>query len=125
MRVSSEGLIRLTLDELLSLPIRHHFSGLDEPEVEDPIANCGRAATLSGYTEWVTGGAHPVSLGWDWRLDIVDATLCWRRADLPRGNVLIVSSDGRDLAWDYSQACLGTVADSLPWPGAVQGALSS
>ena len=123
MHVSSEGLIRLTLDELLSLPIRHHFSGVD-PEADDRIAACGRPATISGYTEWVTPGAHPVSLGWDWRLEIEEAAPCWRRTDLPRGNVLIVNSDGQDLEWEYSLACLGTIADSLPWTSAVQVAVT-
>lgn len=118
MRVSGEGLIRLDLDELLSLPLQHCFSGLDE-SCADLIGSCGRVATISGYTEWVCTAGPSVSLGWDWQLDVVLDETRWQRTNPPRTNVLLVDSKGRDLCWEQSLDRLSTVVDSLPWTSAV------
>ncbi|MEK8034742.1 DUF4902 domain-containing protein [Ideonella sp. DXS29W] len=114
MRVSGEGLIRLCIDELLSIPLRHCFSGVDEA-CADSVSGCGRIATISGYTEWTSSAAPSLSFGWDWQLDVHDGGIRWRRIDVPRTNVLLVDSRGRDLDWGRSLSYLSTVVDSLPW----------
>jgi len=114
MDVTDSGLVRLTLDELLSLPMRHLFSGLDAGPTQ-PLVACGRATTISGYTEWASLTALPVSLGWDWELRISGVLLRWTRSALPRTNVQIVDRHGRDLPWMRNLESLATVVDSLSW----------
>jgi hypothetical protein len=118
MRVSGEGVVRLDLEELLSVPLQHCFSGLDD-SCADRIEACGRVAVISGYTEWVSAASPPVSLGWDWQLDVALEGARWQRTNLPRTNVQLVDSRGRDLPWPQSLGCLSTVVDSLPWTDAV------
>lgn len=116
MRVSQDGLIRASIDELLSLPIVHLMSGLD---VEDrlPASACGRETTISGYTEWVTQTEPPITIGWDWYLcaGTGAGNTCCRRVGPPRANVMLVDDSGDDKPWHQNLECLGTVVDVLPW----------
>jgi hypothetical protein len=122
MRISGQGLIRLSLDELLSIRIEHLLTRLDR-DGWDRMRACGRPTVISGFTEWVTHTPHPVSLGWDWCLVVRGAAPGWVRTDMPRTNVLMVDAQGRDLPWRLSLHRLATVVDSLPWPGVVTAAV--
>lgn len=50
MRISLNGLIRLSIAELISTPMTHLVSGVD---VEDgpKLSTCGTATSISGYTD--------------------------------------------------------------------------
>lgn len=110
---ASDGFIRVSLNELLSLTIIHLMSGLDGGDPSNDV--CGRPTTISGYTEWVSKSEPAISIGWDWSIEpSVPAGWC-RRVSAPRANVMVVDSNGADLPWKQNLEWVGAVVDALPW----------
>jgi len=114
MRISSDGLVRLSIAELLATPMRHLVSGVD-PEEEPRIDKCGVATTLTGYTEWVSIGEPMLSVGWDWCVQSEGFIPIWKRVGLPRSNIMIVDASGNDTGWARNLELLVTFVDALPW----------
>lgn len=115
-----DGLLRLSIDELLSLPIHHLVSGVDTEfsgSAPPAIRECGRETVISGYTEWVSLSSPVVSIGWDWQLQLLFAhtPFRWVRFGLPRTNVMLVNAAGWDSPWTKNLELLSTVVDALPW----------
>ena len=108
--IADDGFLRMTLEDVLSLPFTHLASGVDEVG-EHGADRCGSRTIISGYTEWVARTSPPVSVGWDW---VVDAGR-WMRAGPPRSNVLLVDPIERPYDWAKNEAILGTVVDAIPW----------
>jgi hypothetical protein len=107
------GLVRLSLDEVLSAVLVHLASGLDE----DGPAHGRRdhATCLSGYTEWVSRSTPVITLGWDWYICPCQGPLLWRRLGTPRSNVMFVDEARIDVDWSRNLAMLVTLVDALPW----------
>jgi hypothetical protein len=124
MHLSPDGLVRISLGELMSLPIVHLASGFDAEEVVS-AQTCGRATTISGYTEWVSQTQPVITIGWDWFLAADGHQAQCRRAGPPRANVMVVDSTGADQPWARNLECLGTVVDVLPWSDVVSQRLSA
>lgn len=114
MHLSSDGLIRLTVDQLLSTPLEHLVSGVDLDADGTPMA-CGTQTSLSGYTEWVSTRDPTISIGWDWRLQTLAEGVRWIRVGLPRSNLMLTQDSGRDTSWHGNLEILGTVVDALAW----------
>jgi hypothetical protein len=114
MHLSPDGLIRLTVDQLLSTPLEHLVSGVDLDPNGVPAA-CGRQTSLSGYTEWVSTQDPTISIGWDWRLQTLAAGVRWVRVGLPRSNLMLMQDTGADTPWYGNLEILGTVVDALAW----------
>jgi len=119
---ANDGFVRLTLDEVLSLPLTHLVSGLDEHGDE---AGCGGATTISGYTEWVSRGGLAVTVGWDWVLYTAGDHLRWRRVGLPRSNLLLVDPTRHDYPWERNLSALATVVDAMPWQEQARSAITT
>lgn len=124
MRVSTDGLVRLTLDELMSLPIFHLLSGVD---VDDSCmrSSCGSPTTISGFTEWMSRTHPAVTLGWDWCLVLKSNVAFWTRLGEPRTNVLLIHEDGVEKTWAQSLEQVATVVDALPWADLVPEVLGT
>lgn len=114
MHLSPDGLIRLTLDQLLSTPLEHLLSGVDI-DASPPAAGCGRQTSLSGYTEWISANDPTISIGWDWRLQTSGTGPRWIRVGLPRSNLMLMQDTGYDNSWHGNLEILGTVVDALAW----------
>lgn len=114
MHRSSDGLIRLTVDQLLSTPLEHLVSGVD-PDTFAPAAVCGTQTSLSGYTEWISTQDPTISIGWDWRLQTLATGVRWVRVGLPRSNLMLTQDTGADASWHGNLEILGTVVDALAW----------
>ena len=114
MHLSPDGLIRLTVDQLLSTPLEHLVSGVDL-DANGTVAACGSETSLSGYTEWVSAQDPTISIGWDWRFQTLVAGVCWIRVGLPRSNLMLMQDSGRDTSWQGNLEILGTVVDALAW----------
>lgn len=114
MKISPNGLIQLTIDELLSTPLVHLISGVDTEELA-PLIACGRPTTISGYTEWGSLLNPTISLGWDWCIQIDSAKIFWKRIDLPRTNIMLVDHAGNSTEWTTNLEHLAMVVDTLPW----------
>jgi len=107
MHASTEGYLRMTLKEVLSLRFTHLFSGLDESCDSD---RCGSRTTITGYTEWLAGNP-PITIGWDWMV----TAQRWVRVGSPRSNVLLVDPTERSYSRATSEAVLGTIVDTIAW----------
>lgn len=114
MHLSPDGLIRLTVDQLLSTPLEHLVSGVD-PDPDAVLAACGRQTSLCGYTEWISTQDPTISIGWDWRLQTMAAGVRWVRVGLPRSNLMLTQDTGADASWHGNLEILGTVVDALAW----------
>jgi hypothetical protein len=119
-----DGCVDLRLDALLSIPLVHLVSGLDEEERFD-IKRDGKQTTISGYTEWVSTCEPIISLGWDWHLDpLLGAPWCVR-SSLPRSNIRLIDERNREVEWRRSQTALAGVVDALSWQEPTQAAIAS
>lgn len=114
MHLSPDGLIRLTVEQLLSTPLEHLVSGVDLDAHGVALA-CGTQTSLSGYTEWVSTQDPTISIGWDWRLQTLAQGVRWIRVGLPRSNLMLTQDSGRDTSWHGNLEILGTVVDALAW----------
>ncbi|WP_169307406.1 DUF4902 domain-containing protein [Chitiniphilus eburneus] len=114
MKTSEDGLIHLSIDELLSLRLQHLLSGLDhEGATEHGV--CGGMTYISGYTEWVSTSQPAVSLGWDWCIRPVFRGSALLRVGEVRSNVCLINEGGNVASWERNLEALAMVADSLPW----------
>jgi hypothetical protein len=119
MSTLHDGFVRLTLDDVLSVPFRHLVSGLDSAHA----TSCGTSTTISGYTEWVSATHPTITVGWDWVI-AAEGGGAWRRVGLPRSNLMLVDPARRDYAWDRNLAVLATVVDAIPWQDEARCAIS-
>lgn len=114
MQPASDGFLRLPLDTILSTPLIHVVSGLDDNEAFHQ-ETCGRPTLISGYTEWVSVSAPTVSLGWDWRIEAKSGEVRCVRVGLPRSNVMLVDEARHDYGWTRNLEILATIVDAIPW----------
>lgn len=122
MHLSSDGMIRLTVDQLLSTPLVHLVSGVD---MEIPAPVCGTQTSLSGYTEWISTKAPLISIGWDWCLQVSVTGARWIRVGLPRSNLMLTHDTGHDTTWHGNLEILGTIVDALAWREVLPTAVAS
>jgi len=118
--LTDNGLVLVAISELMQVPFKHLVTSLDE-EQGNSQSNCGRAASITGYTEWLSETQPYLSVGWDWVVDEREqGSSAWRLGS-PRTNVNLVSNDGQVLQWEASLEKLGQLIDILlPWQQAVQ-----
>jgi hypothetical protein len=114
MQISSDGLIRLLAEELLSTQLTHFVSGMDT-DGSSALKTCGKATSISGYTEWISTHEPTISIGWDWCIQFTLSERKWTRVGLPRSNVMLIEDTGTDAGWQRSHNVLATFVDVLPW----------
>lgn len=117
-------MLRLSIDELLSIPIRHLISGLDE-DANSSLGACGKVASISGYTEWISSTNPAITIGWDWYIKLTIERPFWVRVGLPRSNIMLVDGAGHDTGWERSLNILATVVDALPWKEQIPDAVAA
>ncbi len=123
MHLSPDGLIRLTMEQLLSTPLTHLVSGLDaDPQAK--LDACGKPTSISGYTEWVSANEPCISIGWDWCSQPTPNGHRWARVGLPRSNLMLTRDCGNDASWHGNLEILGSVVDAMSWPQAMTEALA-
>lgn len=109
-----DGFLRLRLDDLLGLSLRHLISAVDTDPPD--LSQCGRVTEVCGYTEFMSDGHCPaVSLGWDWRFELGQPPLRCARIGWPRSNVMLVDRRRADMGWERNLVLLASVVDALPW----------
>ena len=114
--MSADGYVRLRPIQICGFQWIHLISGLDEQLNEEPVGT--EAAThspIAGYTEWATMTIPALSLGWDWRLEVPEGSVSYRRIGEPRSNIMLMDRYQRDLGDVQSAAVLVLFIDELPW----------
>jgi len=112
--LSEDGYVRLTLETLLTIPLVHLLSGLDDDNLILPQEGA-RIARISGYTEWLSTTAPDITLGWDWCLDVTQGLPLYVRSAAPRSNVMFIDSFQQDLGFAKTSNLLETAIDALAW----------
>lgn len=122
MKISTDGLILLSLKELLDTPLVHLFSDVDQ-DITSPIRQCGTVTPISGYTEWINASKPTISIGWDWMLKVSHNGLEWTRIGPPRTNLVLL--DAHEVAFDWRSNLieLAAVVDTMAWQTQVAQAL--
>ncbi|CAZ88397.1 conserved hypothetical protein [Thiomonas arsenitoxydans] len=119
MTLSDDGLIRLTVEALRTIPFIHLLSGLDEHNGSPPTFEGASLDPISGYTEWVSTTSPVITLGWDWWLDASAMPFIYTHVGEPRSNVMIEDAQHRDLGRRKTDATLETLISTLSWQAAV------
>ncbi|MDA7414757.1 DUF4902 domain-containing protein [Xenophilus arseniciresistens] len=109
-----DGLLHLRQAELEALPLEHLWSGTDDDDLS-AAQDCGRLATLSGYTEWVSPQARTLTLGWDWQLLAGAERPRVMRRGLPRTNIQVLDESLRPLPWEHNLQWLAAFIDRIDW----------
>lgn len=114
MQRIQDTFVRLSLSEILSMDFSHVVSRVDI-DSRQPIAYCGRATSVTGYTEWLSLDLSTVTLGWDWALIVDHGEVRCIRIDAPRSNVLLVDSHGQEYHWQANLVALSSIVDAVDW----------
>ncbi len=123
MQLGNDGLVRLTLNEVLSTPMVHLTSGVDQ-EVPGLHPQCGTVTSLTGYTEWRSVAEPAIVMGWDWMSMYEQGSLRLARVGPPRCNIMLVNHASEDLDWNKQLEILGTVIDAMDWGRETQATVS-
>lgn len=124
MQLGSDGLVRLTLNEVLSTPMVHLTSGVDQ-EVPGHHPQCGTVTSLTGYTEWRSVAEPAIVMGWDWMSVYEQGRLRLARVGLPRCNIMLIDHASEDLDWHRQLEILGTVIDAMDWDRETQATVAA
>lgn len=99
--------IRLTINQLVDLPLRHEFCEVDARAADGRLKH--------GHTEWSAAWYDQlISLAWDWALTpsgTIEIELC---AGL-RGNVMLIDQHGLDYGVQETSKRVLTWIDTLNW----------
>jgi hypothetical protein len=114
MRLSADGSLRLSPDELLSISLRHLVSGVDET-ARHKLSDCGRWVSLTGYTEWISKKYPNLTVGWDCYFDSFQPEPRWVRVGPPRTNLVLVSDINTEYQSTHSILALASLIDSMDW----------
>lgn len=114
LALSADGQVCLSVAELPLISLVHLVSGMDEdtPQVSGSAAV---ATDLTGYTEWVTVGSPAISIGWDWQLLTIANHIKLKRLGLPRNNLSLRDSTGKEIGQHGTDQVLAEFIDNIPW----------
>jgi hypothetical protein len=114
LTISPDSYIRLSFDLMRNTSLVHLMSGLDE---DNPSLTIDGAVptTITGYTEWVSEGSAPLTMGWDWQLNVDGNDVRMERISEPRSNIMLLDNALHDCGPAKTSALLETVIDALAW----------
>lgn len=92
--ISGDGLIRLTYEEFITIPIVHLYSELNSNvTMTDAISN--RQTLLCGLTEWGSDVSLPaLSIGWGWSFTPLNPPIYYKMDDQPFSNIMFIDGNG-------------------------------
>ncbi|HEY3730677.1 MAG TPA: DUF4902 domain-containing protein [Steroidobacteraceae bacterium] len=126
LRLSDDGYVRLTLAALRTIKLTHLISELDPDTRPSPCRASGAsAASIVGFTEWVSHTTPALSLGWDWRIATIAGQVRYEREGEVRSNAMLINVRGRDLGETASGVLLCIAVDRLEWKQVVDDYISN
>ena len=124
MWIGTDGLVRVTVGELLDTHFLHLRTELHAGR-QDAIRRCGTVCDWTGSTEWISEGSPRITLAWDWRLRCVSDSVALTQDGVARTNLMLVDADSRDVGWRKNLLVLGTLVQSVVgWAEPVKQALA-
>ncbi|MEJ1384775.1 MAG: DUF4902 domain-containing protein [Candidatus Sedimenticola sp. (ex Thyasira tokunagai)] len=119
INLSDDGYVRLSSSLLQTREFKHHFSGLDDEANGLAKHQYEELSEIYGYTEWVSSTNPIISVGWDWRLTIIDRRICYERVSAISSNLMLVGDNG-DLGSKQTEILLEGVMDTSGWQRVVE-----
>ncbi|MFC3110465.1 DUF4902 domain-containing protein [Undibacterium arcticum] len=116
MAVSSDGYIRFFFPEIQNISIGHLISGIDQ-DAPLEISDGAHPTSITGYTEWVNQDVSNagITIGWDWQMSAIGGLTELSRISGPRSNVMLQSSNGKDVGYEQTSELLGAYIDNVNW----------
>lgn len=117
--ISSDGYVRLTIEDLKKMLITHLVSDLDDNILEFLKEDTG-FSQITGYTEWVSTGVPTISMGWDWIIKFSGAEgKCCKRVGGQRSNIILINEEGCDLGFSMTNSIIENFIDNMNWKNKV------
>lgn len=114
VKVSDDGLVRLTMEQLQCLPLQHLLSGVDCERGDAVPMNAAQATDLAGYTEWFYENGSAITIGWDWHWHYLNGSMLCDAVHLPRSNIQLIE-DGYDVSPSRNDELLLYYIAQLSW----------
>jgi hypothetical protein len=126
LRLSADGYVRLNLAALRAVQLTHLLSELDaDMQTAHCRASGASAASIVGFTEWVSHTTPALSLGWDWRIATIAGQVRYERDGEVRSNVMLINARGRDMGETATGVLLCVAVDGLRWQRVVDDYISN
>ncbi len=117
LKVSEDGLVRISFDTFNSLSILHLYSELDISNI-DSVQDC--ESQLSGFTEWVSNTMPILSISWDWKFDTQKTPPRYVIEGQPYSNIMFIDDElNRDEGSDKTLKLLYHYIEKLNWQTSV------
>jgi hypothetical protein len=113
--VGRDGYLRCELSAVRNCDWQHVLSGLDDEQPVVGLATGAFQAEISGFTEWTSGSAPALSIGWDWRCAYRLPGAPYVRQGCARSNIMFIDDRGDDLGFDRTAELIGGWIDSWNW----------
>ena len=112
--LSSDGYIRLSLQQLPHVQLHHlHSSLYTERSPEQSRATS--LTDIQGYTEWVTQSQPSISIGWDWQVHYRTGATNYSMVGQPFSNLLLQNNQQQDFSLNESLSMLTIWLNTLNW----------
>ncbi|MGY5452461.1 DUF4902 domain-containing protein [Agarivorans sp. MS3-6] len=118
---SSDGLVRLSIEQLNVLAFSHIISGLDNISAEEFNSE---QAIFSGYTEWLYENVCAITLGWDWHWQWKNGQMQCQVKGFPRSNIQL-QEDGFDVSPRCNDELLLQAIGDMVWQATTAEAIKS
>jgi hypothetical protein len=115
LAISADGYLRMTLARFRTIPLVHLLSELEDEAGISATAAGASAATIFGFTEWVSDTTPALSLGWDWLLETSGRDARYVRQGEVRSNIMLCEPGIGDLGDRATSATLCAAVDALAW----------
>ena len=116
--ISVDGYIRLTVEQLNKLEMKHLVSGLDEGYSSDQSSK----TLVTGFTEWVSQDKVTITFGWDWKIEHNRGTTNLVAIGEPRVNVMVINQE-RDIGFFGTMKLVKEKISYLAWQEPVKNYL--
>jgi hypothetical protein len=121
--ISSDGYIRLPLNDLSTLPFIHLASDSDSDFLAELQAQT-IPALAAGFSEWMSETTPAISVGWGWYIHSPSRRLLLA-PDAVRTNVMLTDIYGYDLGPTVTSNLFGSWLTIYDWQRAVSVALKA
>ncbi|HEY1724343.1 MAG TPA: DUF4902 domain-containing protein [Steroidobacteraceae bacterium] len=126
LSLSTDGYVRLSVAAFRAVSLSHLLSELDA-DMQSPGSrpSGASAASIVGFTEWISHTTPALSLGWDWRIATIAGQVRYEREGEVRSNVMLIDRRARDLGATATGVLLCVAVDVLGWEQVVDDYISN
>lgn len=121
LQLCRDGYIRLKEAALHHIPMLHLHSGLHAESDWRCVSN----PELNGFTEWYSETLPSISIGWDWRLNILSDPAQFELTGLPFTNLQLQTAENEDYPAQENLMLIKRFIETLQWTPALTKVLQA